>query len=109
MRLDPTSLKLFVSVIEEGTIAAAAEREHIAASALSKRLSELEGILHTQLLARSNKGIAPTAAGIALLNLARGVLHDLDEVYSEMREYSSGYFPDTPCARKYSGAAGANR
>jgi DNA-binding transcriptional LysR family regulator len=90
MKLDPLSLKLFVTVIEEGTIAAAAEREHIVASAVSKRLSELEVVLDTQLLQRSNKGIQPTEAGVALLSLARGVLHDLDDVYLQMREYSSG-------------------
>ena len=41
MKLDPTSLRLFVSVVEERTIAGAAEREHIAASAVSRRISEL--------------------------------------------------------------------
>jgi DNA-binding transcriptional LysR family regulator len=46
--------------------------------------------LKTQLLARSNKGVTPTAAGIALMNLARRVLHDMDDVYSQMLEYSSG-------------------
>jgi len=90
MKLDPLSLKLFVSVIEEGTIAAAAEREHIVASAVSKRISELEIALDTQLLQRSNKGIQATEAGMALLSLARGVLHDLDDVYLQMREYSNG-------------------
>ena len=45
LRLDPTSLKLFVRVVEEGTIAAAADREHIAAAAVSKRLSEIESAL----------------------------------------------------------------
>ena len=55
MKLDPLSLRLFVSVVEEGTIAAAAAREYIAA--VSKRLSELEDQLNTQLLTRSNKGL----------------------------------------------------
>ena len=45
MRLDPISLRLFVAVMEEGTIADAAAREHLAASAVSKRISELEGAL----------------------------------------------------------------
>jgi DNA-binding transcriptional LysR family regulator len=84
MKLDPLSLRLFVSVVEEGTIAAAATREHIAAAAVSKRLSELEDQLNTQLLTRSNKGITVTAAGVALLNLARGVLNDLDNIVSQM-------------------------
>ena len=72
MNIDPLSLKLFVSIVEEGTIASAAEREHIAASAVSKRISEMEEIFHTQLLRRTNKGVVPTEAGITLLQLARG-------------------------------------
>ena len=57
MKLDPQSLRLFISVLEEGTIAAASQREHIAAAAVSRRLSELESLLGSQLLIRSNKGI----------------------------------------------------
>lgn len=90
MRPDPLSLRLFVSVIEQGTIAAAAARHHIAAAAVSKRISELEGQLNTQLLMRSNKGIAPTAAGVALINLARPVLADLDNIVAQMQDFSRG-------------------
>ncbi len=90
MKLDPVSLRLFVAVMEEGTIAEAAAREHIAASAVSKRMSELEQILHTELFERSNKGTVATAAAFALLNLARGVLNDLDDIFAQMSEYSSG-------------------
>lgn len=90
MRLDPTSLKLFVAIAETGTIAAAAQREHVAAAAVSRRISELEAALKTQLLERSNKGVTPTAAGHALLNLARSVLHGLDDIVAQMREYSAG-------------------
>lgn len=89
-QLDPTSLKLFVAIVEEGTIAAAAEREHIAASAVSKRMSDLEAALDTQLLRRTNKGVVPTAAGVTLLNLARGILHDLHDIFLQLQEYSSG-------------------
>lgn len=90
MRLDPVSLKLFVTIVETGTIAAAAEREHVAASAVSRRISDLEAALKTTLLRRTNKGVEPTDAGIALLNLARGVLHSLDEIAAQMAEYSAG-------------------
>lgn len=90
MRLDPVSLKLFVAIAETGTIAAAAEREHVAASAVSRRISDLEGALKTTLLRRTNKGVEPTAAGLALVNLARGVLHSLDEVAVQMAEYATG-------------------
>lgn len=90
MKLDPVSLRLFVSVIEEGTIAAAARREHIAAAAVSKRLSELEALLDAQLLVRSNKGITPTAAGVSLLYLARSALNNLNDIVVQMRDYSHG-------------------
>ena len=90
LRLDPTSLKLFVRVVEEGTIAAAAEREHITAAAVSKRLSEIESSLCTPLLRRTNKGVEPTAAGVALLALARRALHELDQIPVQMQSYTSG-------------------
>ncbi|MGB6104726.1 MAG: LysR family transcriptional regulator [Pusillimonas sp.] len=90
MHLDPISLKLFISVIEQGTIAGAAEREHIAAAAISKRISELEQQLNTSLLVRTNKGIRPTPAGIALSAMARRALRELDEISVHMKEYSDG-------------------
>lgn len=90
MKLDPVSLRLFVSVVEEGTIAAAAKREHIAAAAVSRRLSELEDLLDSKLLDRSNKGIIPTDAGLSLLFMARSALNNLNEIVVQMRDYSHG-------------------
>ena len=90
MKLDPVSLRLFVAVMEESTIAAAAAREHLAASAVSRRLADLEAALQVALFTRSNRGTEPTAAAFALLNLARGVLNDLDGIASLMRDYGSG-------------------
>lgn len=90
MRIDPVSLRLFVAVMDTGTISAAAEREHIAPSAVSRRLSDLEDLLRTSLLQRSNRGIEPTAAGMELLGLARNVLNDLDNIQRQLGDFSSG-------------------
>lgn len=90
MKIDPLSLRLFLAVTELGTIAAAAEREHISASAISKRISEMEFLLKTELIVRSNKGIDLTPAGVALQNLSRGIVNELDGVVSYMRSYASG-------------------
>jgi DNA-binding transcriptional LysR family regulator len=90
MKLDPVSLRQFVAVMEESTIAAAAAREHLAASAVSRRLADLEAALQVELFTRSNRGTEPTPAAFALLNLARGVLNDLDGIASQMREYGTG-------------------
>lgn len=90
MTLNPVSLRVFLATVETGTIAAASEREHIAAAAISKRISELESLMETQLLIRTNKGVEPTEAGIALVKLARRVLHELDDVLVQMRDYADG-------------------
>ncbi len=90
MKLDPVSLRLFVAVMEEGTIAAAATREHLAPAAVSKRISELEGTLDTVLFQRSNKGTQATPAAHALLGLARGVLNSLDDIAEQMAGFASG-------------------
>jgi DNA-binding transcriptional LysR family regulator len=89
-KVDPKTLKLFTSVVELGTIAEAAKREHIAGSALSKRLSDLEYVIGTPLLSRGHRGVTATPAGQALYNLARRALNDLEGVYAQMREYAIG-------------------
>ncbi|MEL0623206.1 MAG: LysR family transcriptional regulator [Marinomonas sp.] len=90
MRISPESLRLFISVIEQGSISRAAEVNHIAASAISKRIKELEILLHTPLIMRNNRGIKPTPAGRTLINLSRGVLNQLDDIYDQMNDFSHG-------------------
>jgi DNA-binding transcriptional LysR family regulator len=89
-RIDLTSLQLFVAVYELGSIGKAAEREFIAASAVSKRLSELETTLGTQLLYRHTRGVDLTPAGESLLHHARSVLFSLDKMQGELSEYADG-------------------
>ncbi len=89
-RIDLTSLQLFVAVAEAGSIARAAEREFIAASAVSKRVAELEAALQTTLLYRQARGVALTAAGQNLLHHARKLLYGLEKMQGELGEYASG-------------------
>jgi DNA-binding transcriptional LysR family regulator len=89
-RIDLTSLQLFVAVCELGSIGKAAEREFIAASAVSKRLSDLEATLDTPLLYRHTRGVDLTPAGESLLHHARSVLFSLEKMQGELSEYSDG-------------------
>ena len=89
-RIDLTSLQLFVAVCELGSIGKAAEREFIAASAVSKRLSDLEATLGTPLLYRHTRGVDLTPAGESLLHHARSVLFSLDKMQGELSEYADG-------------------
>lgn len=90
MRFDLVTLELFLSVAEEGSIAAAAERKHIAASAVSRRLQELEAALDTPLLQRHARGVALTPAGEALLRHARSIFGLLGRLRDEMGEHAQG-------------------
>jgi len=89
-RIDLTSLQLFVAVCELGSIGRAAEREFIAASAVSKRLSDLEATLETPLLYRHTRGVKLTPAGESLLHHARSVLFSLEKMQAELSEYADG-------------------
>jgi LysR family hca operon transcriptional activator len=65
-------LRYFVAVAEEGSLTVAAERRlHTAQPSLSRQIRDLEDEVGAQLLTRSARGIALTAAGRAFLEHAR--------------------------------------
>ena len=96
MRFDLTTLRLFVSAIEHGSIARAAECEHIVASAASKRISDLEDGLAVPLLVRQHSGVVATPAGEALARHAREVIKTLDRIPGTL---SSAVADDQPHIR----------
>lgn len=61
--MDLNNLRLFVSVVQSGSLSASAEKLGIPMATISRRLSELEKSLNTQLLDRSKKGAKPTMQG----------------------------------------------
>jgi DNA-binding transcriptional LysR family regulator len=90
LHIDILTLQLFVTIIEEKSIAKAAEKSNIAASAVSRRISDLEGTLHVELFYRHSKGIDPTPAGFALLEHARIILGNLFQLEMELTGYHHG-------------------
>src|SRR5262245_4641402 len=90
MKFDLRDLELFVAVADAGSIARAAERSHTVASAVSKRISDLEAGFDTALLVRGAKGIELTAAGHAFLTRARVLLHQAAQLDDEMRRHAAG-------------------
>jgi len=80
VRFDLTTLKLFVSAIDRGSIAGAAEHEHMVPSAASKRIGDLEAGLGVALFVRQRAGVMPTAACEALARHAREVIKTLDRI-----------------------------
>jgi len=87
---DPLTLRLFIAVCEEGNIARAAAREALVPSAVSKRIAAVEAQIGAPLLLRGRRGIAPTAAGEALLRQARDLLALMARMQAELSEFGTG-------------------
>jgi DNA-binding transcriptional LysR family regulator len=89
-KVDLFTLKLFLTAIEEGQIGRAAVREHIAASAATKRIQDLEDLAGLKLLDRSPKGVVPSAAGEVFARHIRMMLANLDDMRREIGEFTEG-------------------
>lgn len=90
MRHDLISLELFVTVAECGNLTRAAERQHLAVSAVSKRIGELEARAGTPLLVRQPRGVVLTPSGQALLHHARRLLAQLARLDEELQAHAGG-------------------
>ncbi|WP_206956196.1 LysR family transcriptional regulator [Trinickia acidisoli] len=88
MRVDPYSLELFISVVHEGSIARAASRNHIAPSALSRRIADLEAAMGLALLIRSPSGVELTEAGRHAFARAVAVHDQLQTLAREVQSLS---------------------
>lgn len=87
---DFISLRLFAAVIEHGNIAQASRMNGIAASAISKRISDLEDQLGVGLIHRLRDGIKPTAAGQVLYEHVRGINLAVDRLQADLSEFTTG-------------------
>ena len=72
-------LRYFVAVAEELSFTRAAERLHMSQPALSKQIQGLETAVQARLFARDRRHVSLTAAGTALLNVARPLLGHWDD------------------------------
>ncbi|SFI94791.1 LysR family transcriptional regulator [Bradyrhizobium sp. Gha] len=88
--LDILTLQLFVAICEEGSLTRAARREGIAPSAASKRLSDLEKALQSELFHRGTTGMVCTSSGETVLRYARSMLHTVQQIRSELKDYAKG-------------------
>lgn len=90
MRFDLTDLRIFLSVVEAGSITAGAVRSHLSLASASARIRGLETRLGTPLLERTRRGAVPTAAGLALAHHARLMERQLDHLSAELGEFARG-------------------
>ncbi|WP_269507271.1 LysR family transcriptional regulator [Burkholderia sp. IMCC1007] len=88
--LDFVTLRVYAAAIEERSLAAAAERENIALSAVSRRISDLECRSGITLLNRHDRGVTPTSAGEALFSRLGDAFAIFEQIASELDAMRSG-------------------
>lgn len=90
MRFDFTDLRLFIHVVEAGSITGGAERMHMTLASASQRVRGMEEALGSALLQRHAQGVRPTEAGRTLLHHARVVGAQMQRLHGELGEYGAG-------------------
>lgn len=88
MSNDITDLRFFVAVTEGGSLAGAARRMDVTASAVSQRLRQLEARLGLQLVHRSTRRFNLTEEGQLFYAGAVGLLAQLDDLIDVVRARS---------------------
>ncbi|HEY4319169.1 MAG TPA: LysR substrate-binding domain-containing protein [Herbaspirillum sp.] len=90
MRLDLFDMRLFLSVVEHGSLTQGAQAMNLALASVSERVSGMEATLGVPLLERTRRGVRTTAAGDALLRHARLILRQTEQMRGELRAYATG-------------------
>jgi DNA-binding transcriptional LysR family regulator len=83
------SLRIFIAIVEAGSLAAAARALDVTPSALSQRLRQLESQLKARLLDRDTRKLQLTEEGRLLYERGRDLLGGLDQLVSELAEKHS--------------------
>ncbi len=91
MRFDIADLRLFLAVIDAGSITHGAAAANLSLAAASERLRDMEIASGVQLLVRSRRGVMPTRAGDALGHHARLVLRQIGAMQAELSDHARGF------------------
>jgi molybdate transport repressor ModE-like protein len=90
MRFDLTDMRLFLTVVECGSLTQGARAMHLALASVSERIAGMEAALGAPLLERNRRGVRATAAGEALARHARSILGQVEQMRGELRTYATG-------------------
>jgi len=83
-------MEYVVAVARRGLVTPVAEELHVAQSALSRQIQQVERELGVQLFDRAGRRLRPTAAGAAFVARAERLLADREALRDEMRAFAGG-------------------
>ena len=87
--MDSRYLQSFVYVVELGSFAEAARRLDLTPAAVAQRVKMLEQELGAPLVRRSGRTVGTTESGERILERARGILHDIRDLKSDLSDADS--------------------
>jgi len=90
IRFDLVDLRLFLHVVDTGSITAGSRLSHLALASASARIRGMEDALGVPLLERLRGGVKPTKAGLAVAHHARLVLQQVERMQGEIADYAGG-------------------
>jgi DNA-binding transcriptional LysR family regulator len=90
MRFNLADLKLFVYVVEAGSITGGAERLNLALAAASTRIRNMEAVLGAPLLHRQRQSVVPTQAGHTLVRHTRILLRQAERMHGDLGQCTQG-------------------
>lgn len=85
MNITLRQLRVLVAIDQSGSLTGAATRLNVTQSAISTTLRDIEAALEAPLFQRTTRRLAPTAAGVAALALAKSLLSDAEEFERRVR------------------------
>jgi molybdate transport repressor ModE-like protein len=83
-------LRLFLVILDEGSLRRAADRLRISQSAITRQIQALELELGGHVLERTSAGVRPTNGGVVLAEKAKRLLADYDSTMAEVRRLNRG-------------------
>ena len=89
--MDLKQLQYFLTIVEEGSITAAAARLHVTQPPLSQQLKKLEKEFNVVLFERDSRNLQLTAVGQMFADRARQLLALSNVIQKEIVDFSSGY------------------
>ena len=90
MRMDLADLRLFIAIVDSGSITGGAAMAHLALASASERVRKLEAEVGVPLLQRHARGVTLTEAGEVLARHARPLLEQQQRLRQAMSAFARG-------------------
>lgn len=90
MRLDLADLRLFIAIVDTGSITGGAANAHLALASASERLRKMEAEIGVPLLHRHARGVTMTEAREVLARHARPLLAQQQRLRQAMHAFACG-------------------